>query len=126
MAKHAGDNGNHVDSRSTTMHVDGAVNAGAVVEINGQTGGYTQVTPSGSAIDGVTADSTSGAGKVDVVVHGDVWTRDSTGLSAGDTVGDGDSDTDGTLNASAGSEYDVWLGQEADADGNNVSLVYLD
>lgn len=108
-----------------TMHVDGSVNDGAVVEINGENGDHVQCTPSGSAIDGVTTESTSSAGKVGVVVGGDVWTRDSTGLSAGDTVGDGDSDSNGTLNASAGSEYDVWHGQES-KNGTNASLIYLD
>lgn len=127
MTQHAGNSKYGLD-RGITMHVDGAVNAGAVVEINGENGDHVQCTPSGSAIDGVAADSTSGAGTVHVVTSGDVWARDSStgGLSAGDTVGDGDSDSNGTLNASAGTEYDVWHGQQSDADGNNVSLIYLE
>lgn len=125
MTQHAGNSKYGLD-RGVTMHVDGAVDAGAVVEINGMNNGYVQCTPSGTAIDGVAADSTSGAGKVHVVVGGDVWVRDDTGLSAGNTVGDGDSDASGHLTGSSGTEYDVWHSQQADANGNNVSLVYLD
>jgi len=125
MTQHAGNSKYGLD-RGITMHVDSAIDAGAVVEINGENGEYIQCTPSGDVIDGVVADGSDGAGKVHVVTSGDVWVRDNVGLSAGDTVGDGDSDTSGYLTGSAGTEYDVWHGQQADADGDNVSLVYLE
>lgn len=125
MTQHAG-NSKYGLTQEVTMHANGDVGAGHVVAVDGENSGYPQCTESGTAWDGVAADSASDGEKVDVVVHGDVWVRDSNGASAGNDVGAGDTDTDGILTGTGTTDYKVWRSAQDDADGNQVSLVYMD